>query len=65
MAHFNGTWFSHLTLNIIESVNRVLKLDRELLITLLLAIIWDRVIDTRFKRLKMATFVYKAKRWTL
>jgi hypothetical protein len=33
------TWFGHLTLNIIKSVNRVLKLNRELLITLLLAVI--------------------------
>jgi hypothetical protein len=65
IAHFNGTRFSHLTLNIVETVNRVLKLDRELPITLLLAVIWNRVIDTRFKRLEIATTVYKAKTWTL
>jgi hypothetical protein len=65
VAHFDGTRFSHLTSNIIESVNRVLKLDQELPITLLLAVIWDRVMDTRFKRLEMATFVYEAERWTL
>jgi hypothetical protein len=65
VAHFDGTRFSHLTSNIVESINRVLKLDQELLITLLLAAIWDRVMDTRFKRLEMATFVHEAKRWTL
>jgi hypothetical protein len=27
VAHFNGTRFGHLTLNIVETVNRVLKLD--------------------------------------
>jgi hypothetical protein len=62
MAYFNGTRFGYLTLNIIKSINRVLKLDRELLITLLLAIIWDRVMDTRFKRLEMAIFIHEAER---
>jgi hypothetical protein len=65
VAHFNGARFSYLTLNIVESINRVLKLNQELLITLLLAAIWDRVMDTRFKRLEMAIFVHKAERWTL
>jgi hypothetical protein len=64
VAHFDGTRFGHLTSNIVESINRVLKLDRELPITLLLAAIWDRVMDTRFKRLEMATFVHEAERWT-
>jgi hypothetical protein len=64
VAHFNGTRFGHLTSNIVETVNRVLKLDRELPITLLLAAIWDRVMDTRFKRLEMATTVHKAETWT-
>jgi hypothetical protein len=39
ITHFNGTWFGHLTSNIVETINRVLKLDQELPITLLLAAI--------------------------
>ena len=65
IIYFNGTQFGHLTSNIIKTVNRVLKLDRELPITLLLIVIWDRVMDTRFKRLEMAITIHKAKTWTL
>jgi hypothetical protein len=31
-AHFDGTRFGHNTSNVVESINKTLKLDRELLV---------------------------------
>jgi hypothetical protein len=63
-AHFNGTWFGHNTFNVVESVNKTLKLDRELPILQLLDALWNRVMDTRFKRLELAINAHEAERWT-
>jgi hypothetical protein len=44
-AHFVGSRFGHDTSNVVESVNRNLKLDRELPIVQLLDSLWNRVMD--------------------
>jgi hypothetical protein len=63
-AHFDGTRFGHNISNVVESVNKTLKLDRELPILQLLDALWNRVMDTRFKRLELATNTHEAERWT-
>ena len=64
IAYFVGTRFGHLTSNIVESVNKGLKLDRELPIVQLLDALWNRVMDTRFKRLELATGAHNSELWT-
>jgi hypothetical protein len=64
VAHFVGTRFGHLTSNIVESVNKGLKLDRELPIVQLLDALWNRVMDTRFKRLELAAGAHNSELWT-
>jgi hypothetical protein len=54
VAHFPGTRHSHLTQNIAESVNAILKEDRTLSITDLLNAIWHRVMAERSTRLEEA-----------
>jgi hypothetical protein len=53
-AHFPGTRYGHLTSNIAESVNKVLREDRVLSITELLDAIWHRVMEERSSRLTEA-----------
>ena len=47
VAHFPGTRYGHLTQNIAESVNAILKDDRTLSITDLLDAIWHQVMAER------------------
>ncbi len=54
VAHFPGTRHGHLTSNIAESVNKVLREDRTLSITDLLDAIWHRVMTERASRVKEA-----------
>jgi hypothetical protein len=54
VAHFPGTRHGHLTSNIAESVNKILREDRTLSITELLDAIWHRVMAERASRLKEA-----------
>jgi len=54
VAHFPGTRHGHLTQNIAESVNAILKEDRTLSITDLLDAIWYRVMADRSLRLEEA-----------
>jgi hypothetical protein len=54
-AHFPRRRFGHDTSNIVESVNKVLKQDRELPVTALLNAIGHRVIDSAAARLAAAT----------
>ena len=44
-SHFVRTRFGHNTSNVVESINRVLKLDRELPILQLLDALWNRIMD--------------------
>ena len=53
-AWFPGRRYGHDTSNIVESVNKTLKLDRELPITTLLDSIWHRVMQHRATRLAAA-----------
>ena len=53
-ALFRGRRYGHGTSNIVESVNRTLKLDRELPIVELLDAIWHRVMEHRADRLAAA-----------
>jgi transposase-like protein len=50
-ARFSGRRYGHDTSNIVESVNKTLKLDRELPILELLDTIWHRVMQHRADRL--------------
>jgi transposase-like protein len=52
-AHFQGTQFGHDTSNVVESINKVLLIDRELPIVSLLNSLWNRIMDQRFKRLDL------------
>lgn len=54
VAHFPGTRYGHLTSNIAESVNKILREDRSLSITELLDAIWHRVMADRASRLQEA-----------
>jgi hypothetical protein len=45
-----------------EVINKVLKLDRELPIIELLNSFWNRVMDTRFKRVELVIGAHKAKK---
>jgi hypothetical protein len=54
VAHFPGTRHSHLTSNIAESVNKILREDRTLSITKLLNAIWHRVMAEHASWLKEA-----------
>src|SRR6266536_4682278 len=63
-AHFNGTRFGHDTSNVVESVNKTLRLDRESPIVILLNNIWNRVMDQRYYRLDLAISTHKAEKWT-
>lgn len=54
-AYFPSSGFGHLNSNIAESINRLLKSDRELTIVDLLNAIWHRVMDKRSDRLRRAT----------
>jgi hypothetical protein len=47
-----------------EAINKTLKLDRELPILQLLNSLWNRVMDTRFKRFEMAVGAHEAEKWT-
>jgi hypothetical protein len=58
-----GTCFGYDISNIIETINKTLKLERELLITELPNSIWNKIIDTRFKRLELAVGAHKAEKW--
>ena len=53
-ARFSGRRYGHDTSNIVESVNKTLKLDQELPILELLDTIWHRVIQHRADRLTVA-----------
>jgi hypothetical protein len=53
-AHFPRTRQGHLTSNIVESVNKLLREDRSLSITDLLDAIWHRVMEARACSLKAA-----------
>lgn len=53
-AHFPGTRQGHLTSNIVESVNKLLREDRSLSITDLLDAIWHRVMEARASSLLLA-----------
>ena len=44
-SYFVGTRFGHDTSNVVESINKVLKLDRKLPILQLLDSLWNRIID--------------------
>jgi hypothetical protein len=64
-AHFPGTRQGHLTSNIVESVNKLLREDRNLSVTDLLNAIWHRVIEARASSLKAAQEQLAAGlRWT-
>jgi transposase-like protein len=64
-AHFPGTRQGHLTSNIVESVNKLLREDRNLSITDLLNAIWHRVMEARASSLKAAQEQLDAGlRWT-
>jgi hypothetical protein len=63
-AHFQGTRFGHDTSNVVESINKVLLIDRELPIVLLLNSLWNRIMDQRFKRLDLAINAHTAEKWT-
>jgi len=63
-AHFVGTRFGHDTSNVVKSVNKTLMLDQELLILQLLDSLWNRVMDLRFHRLKLATSAHTSEKWT-
>ena len=54
-AWFRGRRFGHDTSNIAESLNQVLRIDRELPIVELLDAIWHRVMEKRGQRLLAAT----------
>jgi hypothetical protein len=54
VAYFPGSRHGHLTQNITESVNAILKEDRTLSITDLLDAIWHRVMADRSLRLEKA-----------
>ena len=62
-AHFIGTGFGHDTSNVAESVNKTLRLDRELPICLLLDLLWNRIMDLRFHRLELTTKAHEAEKW--
>jgi hypothetical protein len=47
-SHFIRTRFGHDTLNVVESIDKVLKLDRELPILQLLDSLWNRIMDQLF-----------------
>jgi hypothetical protein len=49
-SHFPGRRYGHDTSNIIESLNNVFKLDRELNIIELLDTIWHRTMELRSQR---------------
>ena len=53
-AHFPSTRYGHLTSNIAESVNKVLREDRVLSITELIDAIWHRVMEEQLSRLTEA-----------
>jgi hypothetical protein len=53
-AHFLGTWYGHLTSNIAELVNKILREDRRMSITELLNAIWHRVMESQASRLVAA-----------
>jgi hypothetical protein len=53
-AHFLSTRQGHLTSNIVESVNKLLREDRSLSITELLDAIWHRVMEARAESLQKA-----------
>jgi hypothetical protein len=61
-AYFIGTRFGYNTSNVIETINKTLKLKRELLIIELLNSLWNKIIDTRFKRLELAVGAHEAKK---
>jgi hypothetical protein len=64
-AHFPGTRQGHLTSNIVESVNKLLREDRSLSIIDLLDAIWHRVMEARASSLKAAQEQLAAGlRWT-
>ncbi len=48
----------------VESINKVLKIDRELPILQLLDSLWNRIIDVRFQRLELAISAHEAEKWT-
>jgi hypothetical protein len=53
-SHFPGRRYGHDTSNIVESLNKTLKLDRELNIVELLDNIWHRAMEQRSTRLAEA-----------
>ena len=64
-AHFPGTRQGHLTSNIVESVNKLLREDRSLSIIELLDAIWHRVMEARASSLQVAKEqLAKGFRWT-
>ena len=50
--------------NVVESVNKVLKLDRELPILQLLDALWNHIMDLRFYQLEEATSAHESEKWT-
>src|SRR5436190_1335518 len=64
-AHFPGTRQGHLTSNIVESVNKLLREDRCLSITELLDAIWHRVMEARASsKLEAQKQLAEGLRWT-
>jgi hypothetical protein len=61
-AYFVRTRFGHNTSNVVESINKVLKLDRELPILQLLDSLWNRIIDQRFQRLELAVSAHESEK---
>jgi hypothetical protein len=57
-----GTRFGHDTSNVVETINKILKLERELLITEFLNSLWNKMVDTRFKRLELAVGAHKVEK---
>ena len=52
---FRGRQYSHDTSNIVESLNQVLRFDRELLVVEMLDNLWYRVMEKRAQRLLIAS----------
>jgi hypothetical protein len=63
-AYFVSTCFGHDTSNVVESINKVLKLDRELPILQFLDSLWNRIMDQRFQRLELAVSAHESEKWT-
>lgn len=57
---FRGRRYGHDTSNIVESLNQVLRFDRELPIVELLDALWHRVMEKRAERLGIASLVVEA-----